>query len=77
MMALNKDPDERPQGCAEFLRLLLAEFADTRRVEAQKEAQKRWGRFISDSILRIAAGATLLTIAAGLAIYMWGTALAK
>ncbi|HET7062589.1 MAG TPA: serine/threonine-protein kinase, partial [Nitrosospira sp.] len=51
MMALNKDPNERPQGCAEFLRLLLAEFADTGHVEAQKEAQRRWEEFVSDSTL--------------------------
>lgn len=44
MMALNKDPNGRPQGCAEFLRLLLAGFTGTRTVEVQKQAQKRWGR---------------------------------
>lgn len=77
MTALNKDPDERPQGCAEFLRLLHAEFTKAQHVEVRKEAQKRWGQLISDSSLRVAAGATLLTIAAGVALYMWGAALAR
>lgn len=70
MTALNKDPNLRPQGCAEFLRLLLAE-------NEQMEIRHRWVQFLSDPPLRLATGAALLTIAAGIVMYVWGTAPAK
>jgi eukaryotic-like serine/threonine-protein kinase len=70
MTALNKDPDHRPQGCAEFLRLLSIE-------NRQTGIREKWAGFISDSRLQLAAGATLLAIAAGTAIYIWGMGTAK
>ncbi|WP_177171806.1 serine/threonine-protein kinase [Nitrosovibrio tenuis] len=70
MSALNKDPDQRPQGCAEFLRLLTAE-------DQPQGIQQRWAGLMSNVPLRFAVGAALLAIATGLVMYIWGTAPAK
>jgi serine/threonine protein kinase len=70
MTALNKDPDQRPQGCAEFLRLLSIENREI-------GIRQKWAELISNSRLRFAAGATLLAIVAGIVIYVWGTASTK